>query len=725
MKMIWLAGILLAIGSTMGGYAQTEPAAAATSPAPELKIGRAEAAITVDGRLDEADWKNAGVIAALAQADPHPGEPTRYPTEVRMLRDERNIYVGVICMDPQPDKISIHTLQRDGDLSGDDALTLVFDTFGDGRTGFFFRVNAAGTRKDALMSSGDLNFDWDGIWEVKTRREADRWVAEFRFPAQTLRFKAESDGWGFNVERQIARDQLRLRWAGITLNASIFNLQRTGRLTGMAGLQQGRGLSVSPFAVVELERGEAVPHTLKGSAGVDITYNLTPQLTSVLTINPDFGEAEVDNRQVNLTRFPLFFPEKRPFFAEGANAFSDPSPFAPFYTRRIGQFRGHAIPIDGGLKILGAIGPLQIALLDVQTRKTAFAPATNLGGGRLVWNLDSHWQAGVKFTRGHPDGIRDNSFTSGDLSYNTAKLFGDKSFYFSLWGARAHGDLPQGARSGGGFSIGYPNDFWEWNAEASQLGDAMIPALGFVPRLGTRSYHLWNSVKPRPDEKGPLGWVRQFYFNTEFNQVVGLDGITQSRDLYLSPLDVFTQKSAHFVAGVSLNYEFTPASFEISPGVVIPAGGYHFNRWRFFAASPNSRPLRLGGSVTIGGFYGGRLSQYNSFVNWAGKAGHLQLSLSLENDFAELPGGNFVLRLMQFKFIYAASPDLSVSSYTQYDTFSRAIGLNNRVRWTIKPGNDLFVVWNRNWLNPPGNGAISLKPQSDEVLIKLRWTFRV
>src|SRR5258706_11164812 len=240
MTMFRLAGVLLVMAPAAAVRAQSPAPPPAAETPPEVNIGRARGPLTLDGRLDEADWQAAGVIGSLTQANPHPGEPTRFPTEVRLLRDDDNLYVGITCGEPEPGKIAIHTLQRDGDLGGDDQLTLVFDTFGDGRTGFFFRINAAGTRKDGLISQGgDVNFDWDGVWDAKTRIDGGSWTAEFRFPAQTLRFKPGLDRWGLNVERQVAREQLLLRWAGISLNAYVTNLKWTGHLNGVDGLLQG------------------------------------------------------------------------------------------------------------------------------------------------------------------------------------------------------------------------------------------------------------------------------------------------------------------------------------------------------------------------------------------------------------------------------------------------------------------------------------------------------
>jgi hypothetical protein len=346
----------------------------AAAKEPEVHAGIATSPIRLDGMLDEPAWRDAGLIQDLTQQNPRPGEPTPYHTEVRLLSDGRNFYLGFRCEDPDPRKIAIHTLKRDGNMSGDDAVSVVLDTYRDQRTGFLFRVNAGGARLDGLLDgSNEISTDWDGIWNARVRRDDKGWTLEMEIPAQTLHFTPGRPEWGMEIQRYIARDRLTLRWSGTTLDSSLADLRRAGILTGMEDLHQGRGTSFAPFGLGKMETDfQNDQRVWKGSGGFDASYSLTPGLVGVLTVNTDFAETEVDERQINLTRFPLFYPEKRTFFLEGSNQFTFGSGaennFLAFYSRRVGLYSGQVSPIDAGLKFIGRAGRWGIAALDVQTR---------------------------------------------------------------------------------------------------------------------------------------------------------------------------------------------------------------------------------------------------------------------------------------------------------------------------------------------------------------------
>ena len=331
---------LVAGGSVPGG---TGALAAPESGRIQISAVRTTSAVEVDGRLDEPAWENAGVIPDLTQHAPHPGEPTPYRTEVHLLIDRENLYLGIRCFDPEPAKISLHSMRRDvEDPFGDDFVTLVFDTFGDRRTGYWFEVHATGSMSDGLIPGpGIYTAEWDGIWDARTNIDGAGWTVEMRLPSRTLHFKTGLPEWGFNVLRFIPRDRTNLHWSGVTIDSDVLDLSSAGLLSGVSGLDQGHGLTVAPYA---LGRFESVPaeqtERTTGRGGLDLSYSLTPGLTGVLTANTDFAETEVDTRQINLTRFDLFFPEKRSFFLDGSNLFEFGlglgQDFVPFYSRRIG-----------------------------------------------------------------------------------------------------------------------------------------------------------------------------------------------------------------------------------------------------------------------------------------------------------------------------------------------------------------------------------------------------
>jgi len=688
----------------------------------------ASGVIKVDGILDEPAWRSAGVIANLTQQSPKPGEPTPFRTEVRVLVDATTLYVGFVCTDPEPSRIALNTMQRDSWMDGDDAVSLYLDPFGDGRNGYFFRINSAATRTDGLVSGAEpTSLDWDGIWYAAATRTATGWTAEIAIPAQTLRFTAGRETWGLEIERWVARNRMALRWSGTTLDAKADDMSRAGRLRGVAGLRQGLGLSIAPYGLGRLATDFEEPNrALTGKFGLDVAYNVTPQLNAVLTVNTDFAETEVDTRQVNLTRFPLFFPEKRSFFLEGSDLYvfglGLGSSFIPFYSRRVGLYDGEIVPIAAGAKVLGRAGPFGIAVLDVETRSTGAVPGTNLFAGRITYDVDSHLRLGTIVTNGDPSGTRKNSLLGLDAVWRTSTFAGDKNFAVGLWGAGSAGDVGSGKRTGWGLKVDYPNDLWDLNVNFRELGDSLQPALGFVPRPGTRQYDVTAAYQPRP-AGGPFGWVRQFFFEVEGSLVTDLSDRAQSWLVFTAPFNVTTQSGEHLEANWAPQYERLDAPFEISPGVVIPVGGYTFNRFRLQAESSTYRPVRAGATVWFGPFFDGTLTQVIAYLNATAPGGHLRGGISLENDYGYLPWGNFITRLYQVNGVYAFTPDLVLSANVQYDTESRDLGVNTRLRWTIQPGSDLFFVWNRGW-KETGDARASLPPVAEEVVLKLRWTFR-
>jgi uncharacterized protein DUF5916 len=697
---------------------------------PTVAAGQTSSEIRLDGVLDEAAWAQAGVIADLIQQSPLPGEPTPFHTEVRVLAGERMLYLGITCTDPEPDRIALHTMQRDGDFSGDDSVAFVLDPFGDRVNGYLFRINAAGARQDGLISgSPEVSLDWDGIWDARTQRTASGWTAEIALPSITLRFDPSLPAWGLNVERYVARVRLTLRWSGTSLDASFADLRRSGALEGVQGLRHGMGLRVSPYALGRSEHQFMEDHSFqKGQAGVDVEYNITPGVAGVLTVNPDFAETEVDTRQINLTRFPLFFPEKRPFFLEGSDLFvfglDLQEYFIPFFSRRVGLFEDEIVPISAGVKALGHSGPWSLALLDTQTRDTPAAPGTNLFAGRLTYDANSHLRFGGLATRGDPDGVSENTLGALDAVWRTSTMFGDKNFAAGGWGARSWGSTPSGRRGGWGFEVTYPNDLWNLSIQVSQFDEALDPALGFLPRPGTRQYVGGLAYQPRPEEDGAFRWARQFFYELYPTRVDDQRGDPETWRVFIAPFNVETSSGEHFEANVAPEFERLDLPFEIVPGIIIPPGRYQFTRYRVQAESSLYRSVRGGQTVWFGDFFDGRLSQWNTTVGYTTPAGHFQLEAAAENDFAHLPEGDFTERLFTLKTVYAFTPDLILSAFSQYDSETRNLGSNLRLRWTIHPGDDLFVVWNHAWERLFGpDGEVSLVPDADQLAVKLRWTF--
>jgi hypothetical protein len=720
--------VAVAIGAQQNG----PPAAAST-----ITATRSSGSIKLDGRLDEEAWRESGIEVELTQQSPKPGEPSPYKTTVRVLVTEDALYFGFECVDPEPSKISTHTMKRDGDLSGDDTVAIVLDPYGDRRTGYYFRINSAGARVDGLISGlRDPKLDWDGIWDAATARSEEGWSAEIVIPARTLSFTRGLFKWGMNVERSIARDRTVMRWTSPTLDSIFYDLSRAGSLGGVEELKQGLGLEVSPYTIGRVVNDfEQDGRRWLGAFGGDATYRITPEMAAVVTINTDFAETEVDSRQLNVTRFPLFFPERRSFFLEGSNQYvfglGLEKQFIPFFSRTVGLYEGQQIPITAGFKLNGRAGRWNIGMLDVQTRDTILtgttqtAPGTNLFAGRVSYDTTSRLRLGTIFTNGHPDGIHRNSLAGFDAVWRTSEFLGNKNFQVGGWAAFSSGDIPAGDNKGWGFGIDYPNDLWNCSASLNQYGEALDPALGYLPRPGTRRLDLSCTWQPRPSKSGPLGWIRQEFAEHEYYRVTNYLGITESWRFFWAPINIRLESGDHIEFNWVPWYEYLSEPFEISKGVTLPVGGYRFDRFRLEFQSSRHRPWEFGTTTWFGTFYDGNLLQQNNYFRLTAPSGRWQAGLNINQNFGSLKEGNFVQRLWQLNLAYAFNPNLVLTSFLQYDNESQNIGNNLRLRWTIKPGNDLFVVWNRGWrrivLTPDD---LSIVPDSELFAVKLRWTFR-
>jgi hypothetical protein len=716
------AGLLSALLFT-GAYAQV----------PKISVTPQALTIELDGNLSEPAWALAPRVLLVQQA-PRPGAPTPYTTEVSVLVSRDTIYVGFRCVDPEPNKTAIHTMRRDGDLTGDDTVSIVLDTFGDRRTGYFFRINPVATRVDGLISDPEsASLDWDGIWDARAARTIDGWTAEIAIPARTIGFSRTAAVWGVNFERFVPRERVTLRWASATLDSFLFDLSRTGVLEGGRNLDQGHGIELSPYAAGETsEFYRENGRTYQATAGGDVSWRMTPQLQSVFTVNTDFAETEVDARQINLTRFPLFFPEKRSFFLEGANQFEFglglQETFIPFFSRRIGLFEGAQVPINAGVKLNGRVGRWNIGFLDVQTRDANVpggrVPSTNLLGSRVSYDLTDKLRVGTIVTHGDPSGTRSNALAGFDAVYRTSTFMGNKNFLLGGWTAGSFGDLPNGNRTGWGYKIDYPNDLLDCAHTLNHFGAALDPALGFLPRPGTQRLTASCSWQPRPSKDGPFRWVRQEFFENFFTRVSNAAGFLESWEYFMAPINVRLETGDRFEFNWVPTYEFLATPFEIVPGVVIPPGRYQFTRWRLEGQTSPHRAIQFGHTTWFGSFYNGDLTEWQNYLKWTAPRGRLQLELSTLNNFGHLPQGNFAQRLWQLQSAYAWNPNLILTSFIQYDSDSRNLGSNTRLRWTMKPGNDLFVIWNHGWQQVLGRRDLSLVPDTDLVAVKLRWTFR-
>jgi hypothetical protein len=674
------------------------------------KAFRVEKGPALDGDLQDEAWKQAPPFTGFKMVFPNPGlEPTER-TELRIVFDSGNLYIGVYCHDSVPQKISGNSMVHDGIGEGkaDDVIRVLLDPFQDKRNAYVFIINARGGRSEGLSAGGEsVSLNWDGIWDAKSRIQPDGWSAEMKIPFKTISFKPNLTSWGINVERYIARKQETDRLSGTTRNSFFYNPMEATALEGIGGVRQGLGLTFRPYGIASGTKDYAAGTPADGDldGGLDIYKNFTPNLKGALSYNTDFAETEVDDRRINLTRFPLYFPEKRTFFLEGSEIFNfggGGENFVPFFSRRIGLFGESQIPIAFGTKFFGKQGNTNLALLDVKTR--AFAdenlslnlPSVNFIAARVSQNVLAESKVGVIFTDGSPTGEK-NTLAGFDLTYKTSRLLGNQNFLAGGWYVYNWNTITTGKHQAYGLRLDFPNDLWDIRGSYSYYGDSLNPGVGFLERGNVQYLSLGMAYQPRPEKGSFVGnLVRQFFFELEGEFYWDLQGRLETRRIFTAPLNLRTESGEHIEFNVIPNRDVLPYAFEVAPGVVIPQGPYNFTSYRAEFNSATFRPWTVDVSWRFGQFYSGRYD--DATVGFGLKfKGYVNLALDAELVRGRLPEGNFKENVYQLKADVFFSPNLGLMNYIQYDDVSNTLGANIRFRWQISPGNEIYLVYTKNW----------------------------
>ena len=723
---------LLAVAPARAGQASVLPA---TRSAPVTVIAEP---ITIDGVLDEPAWRAAPTIGPLVQRQPAEGAEPTERTEVTLLADHDRLYVGVVAHDREPSRVIGTQMGRDAVLGADDRVEILLDTFRDQRSAFYFATNPSGALVDGLVANGLLNPEWDAIWDVRTRRTPTGWVAEFAIPFKSLGFPAGRSVWGFNLARHVYRKLEEDRWSGARLDTPFTQVAEAGEITGLTGMTQGIGLDVRPFLAGRWLRqdGDAVT---TGKPGLDVFYNITPSLKLTTTINTDFGETEVDARQINLARYSVLFPEKRAFFLQGAGVFGfasiGPEPAGgipltgadvfPFFSRTIGLYGGQEVPLDVGVKLTGTVGRTDIGVLDVRTGDAPVVEGKNFFVGRVKHNLLTQSYVGALFTEGNPEPGRSGRTFGADLRLATSRFLGrPQNVVVTAYAARSVNEGVPDRDWSWGASASYPNDRFAAQVVVRDIQANFKPALGFVQRDNVRLFRTAFSWNPRP--KKFLN-VQQMFHDFYFTHFTRLDtGETESWDLYVTLLDWHLKSgdNVHGLIDFNPTYERLFEPFEISPGVRLLPGEYRYTRFRSNLLSTATK-RRLSGSINLlyGGYWSGQAEQVIASVTYKAPP-RLTLSASANQTFARLPEGHFIARIFSANANYAFSPTLSLTNLVQFDNRSRNLGWQSRVRWTPQPGNDLFFAFNQGWIQEPGREDLRFRPQDTRLSAKVQYSLR-
>ncbi len=705
--------------------------------------------IKLDGKPDEDNWRRAAAINDFHQMTPFEYSQPSQKTEVRLFYTADALYVSARMFEEDPSLITANVLLQGQGLPNDDSFNIMLDPYLDRRSGFVFEINANGVRVEGIYQNvSGVDRGWEGIWQAESVIDELGWATEIRIPFQTLSFDPGNTEWGINFRRTIRRNSEEIGW--ISRNRLI-NPSIAGTATGLTGLQQGLGLDVVPYLVMRRERvfGPLGYENDSLEPQVDMYYKVTPQLNAALTLNTDFSATDVDTRQVNLTRFNLFFPERRDFFIRDSDIFqfgrigtganfneegNDAVPRAalqngrPFFSRKIGlSAAGTPVDINAGAKLSGRTGAWDVGALVVNQDSDA---ASGVDGqtvfvGRAALNVLNESQVGVIATSGNPRANTDNNLVGVDFRYRNSRLPGNRIVEGEAWYQQTDSDGVSGQDASWGLGISAPNTAgWRGGYRYKRIEQNFNPALGFVNQTGIEDHSLDFGYR---QFMSPGSLVRSVYGG--FDMYRNEDLVTGQVISHVTDVRANANNNAGDSVSAALvrTREVLSRPFAIyrpsdgSGNIVIPVGDYEFTQGS--AAINFAGRRRLSGNlrVTWGDYFGGNNFQRSVSINWQ-PSNRYNLGADYTENEIHLPEGHFTVRQISFDSLINFTPEISWSNRVQYDNVSEGIGINSRVRWIPQAGQEGFLVLN--WGLVDFDKDNHFKSINGDLSMKFNYTFR-
>ncbi len=711
----FLLGILIFLPGLILGQDRPVTAANAISSPP-----------VIDGEvLNDGTWSEMETVGELLQTRPNFGQPASEKTEIRIAYTKEFFYVSVVCYDSNPDGLVVSDARRDANLDNTDAFLFILDTYKDGQNGFIFGTNSLGVQYDAQVDNegqgnfnpnrqqsgtiGGFNLNWDASWEVATQVGDYGWSAEFAIPVRTLRFQSGKD-WGINFRRNIRKSNEVAYWSPIPIGFTINRLSLAGSLTGL-DLQSPGNLKVIPYILGRAEKDFTNPDSktdFSGDAGADLKFSITPSLTLDLTYNTDFAQVEVDDQQVNLDRFNLFFPEKRPFFLENAGQFTVGSPGEVdlFFSRRIGiGDGGRIVPIIGGARLSGKLNKTNVGLLSMFTDDVVEEgiEKNNFTVARVNHEFGGRTAIGAVLVN-KEDLQSDNSFNR-TYAIDGKLGLGNKARFSGFY---AQSRDPEKADDAHSYKLQYD---YQWDnlvmrAAYTEVGEGFNPEVGFLLRSAYRKpeglilYHL------RP--KNPDAKVLEYRPHISYRGYWNFEGFQETGFLHID--NHWEYKSGlEFHTGINITREGVVNAFDISEGVTIAPGTYDHVEGQLIFFTNRSKPLSISTRSVIGGSFGG--SRYLNSATLRYRHGDkLNTEVGYQYNKFDLPAGTFSANIFRSAVAYSFTPNMYLQGLIQNNTVADLWSVNFRFGWLQKANAGLFVVFNANWQNnDPFNNSIIIK----------------
>lgn len=692
----------------------------------EIKAVFTETPPVIDGSVDEDVWRNASMINELFQREPKAGDPVSEKTEFFFLYDQNNIYIGIHCYD-DPKGITAKELARDVSLGEDDRVQIILDTYLDGRSGYWFQIGPRGSIGDALVNENgkDFNKSWDGLWDGKAKITENGWDGELIIPFKTMGFKKGNSTWGLKLIRYIKRKSETSYWPATSLNAHRFQISDAGRITGLTGITQGIGLDIIPYLTGGFSKKQDADAKPVLDGGLDAFYHITPSLKAAITINTDFAQTEVDEKQINLTRFNLFFPEKRDFFLDGGNYFTfgingdidnpQSTQMIPFFSRSIGlDSDGNPVPIKYGGKFTGKVGNWNIGMLHIKDDNKWANPGYTVG--RISRNIGKQSSIGIIGTNGNAFSGANNSLTGFDLRLASSQISENKNITYNFYGLKSFTDSLYGNDISFGSELNYPNDFLNFRLGYLQIGEDFTPGLGFIPRKNIRDFYGGIGIGPRP-ENSP---VMQFKSGIKYAFISNLkNGGLQTSQIDFGISDIIFLSGDIISLASQYQFEALESDFNIFENFVIPVDHYQFWRHSLMLTSAKRRNFWAATKIGLGTFYSG------SRTDWLMQVGYkvlVPVFVGLESDrkWVDLPDGSFIAQIYRVNLNFLFSPNLSWYNFAQYENQTETIGWQSRFQWIIKPGKEIFLVFNSPLIDP----LERFRPEIYEARVKVKYSIR-
>ena len=705
-----------------------------------VRVIRIDSPPVIDGSLDDAVWERAEVITDFHQTRPGDGAQPSEPTELYLLYDEDAFYIGARMYDSNPELIAAPTFRHGQGLGSDDRLVVILDPFNTRRAGYRFETNANGIRHDALYQDiTSFQSDWTAIWDTAASITDEGWIAELEIPFKTLPFDPNIDTWGFNFGRGIRRRGEEMAW--VSRNRS-YNPSIVGLAEGLSGMDQGKGLDIVPsVAVTQARLFDPGSSDSNMEPSLDVFYRLTPSLNAALTINTDFSSTEVDNRQVNLTRFSLFFPEKRDFFLNDADLFqfgriggggngnnqassrADRENARPYFSRRIGLDQtGAPVDLEYGGRVSGRLGRWSIGTLAIRQDEAGDVDATDLFVGRISADISQESTFGIILTDGDPRSNLDNSVYGFDYRYLNTRLPGGRQLEADVWLQRSETEGIDGDDGAFGVAVRMPNNTGlRGGISLKEVEQNFNPAMGFVDRSNIQ------------DLSAEIGFTRFFesslmqsaYFGIDAQRIESLEGQLETEIFKFRLLEIETNSRDEFQFGHTANEEVVLDAFTIYEDstriVEVPAGRYSFGQTDISFETAGQRRFSGGLGYETGDFFGGSIDTISSEFSW-NRSNNFTMTVEYEYNDVELPQGDFISRLVSVSSAYAFSPNLYWINLIQYDNVSEEFGINTRLQWIPKAGQEGFVVLNHNLQDFDKDNTF--KSASSDLSVKFKYTFR-